>query len=183
MKPLLALFCLALFLAGCRAAPQAGFFQTRIPPPGTQPNGSLLADNVYYPGGERSAASPTADAAPPSLAPTTKTNIFTPVERRGASLGRAASSTSRASGSAAGREEPIRIAENTPLPSGLAAVVPIRGVPTTDVTGLFQTVRSSLNPPSADSLLASASGYIEISQLPDPPVASRRAARSSQPLR
>src|SRR4051812_8911530 len=49
MRAALLTLCLSLSLTGCQA-PSGGLFgQTRIPSPGTQPPGSLLADNYYYP--------------------------------------------------------------------------------------------------------------------------------------
>ena len=82
------------------------------------------------------------------------------------------------------REEPIRIPDDPAFVGSLAAVVPIRGVPTTDVTSLFDTVRSQL---ASRSSLAprtpASSGFVEISQLPDASPALRQAALSRQTLR
>jgi hypothetical protein len=184
MKALLCIFCLALLLAGCQASPQAGFFQTRIPPPGTLPPGTLLASNSYNPAAMLPAVLP-ADSFPAAspATPPARTETFVPVERRGATLSRVPLASSGPILAATGREEPIRIAENSPLPSGLAAVVPIRGMPTTDLTGFFQTVRAGLSRPANNLPSAISKEYIEISQLPDPPGGSRRASLTSQPLR
>lgn len=178
MKAPLAIFCVALLLAGCRAGPEGGFFQTRVPPPGTQPAGFLLADNLDYPSAQLSAPQLTANDPLNPLSPT-GTGTFAPMERRGAPLGRAPSHTSTRSTSAAG-EVPIRIVENSPLPAGLAAVVPIRGIPTTDVAGRFQTAREG---GASDRAQPAPSGYVEISQLRDPHPDLRGAYRFSQPLR
>jgi|GEM_PF-4680644 hypothetical protein len=81
-------------------------------------------------------------------------------------------------------EEPIRIPNESPAAGALAAVVPIRGIPTTDATSLFDTVRAQL--PASSSLAArtpAARGFVEISQLPDAPAALRQAALSRQLLR
>ncbi|MBC7852262.1 MAG: hypothetical protein IAF94_02410 [Pirellulaceae bacterium] len=79
---------------------------------------------------------------------------------------------------------PIRIPDDSTSAATLAAVVPIRGIPTTDATGLFETVRAQLNPQSFLSARSPASsGFVEISRLPDAPAELRRAALSGQSLR
>lgn len=193
MRALFATACLALTLAGCRGTGEGLFGQMIIPPPGTQPSGTLLADNSYYPGPTPNTAVatilPTTPAAPasrdvikePSFASSGNSQ---PAERRGASLSRSSLATPTRPVASPSREEPIRIPNESPAAGALAAVVPIRGIPTTDATSLFDTVRAQLTPRS--SLVARApasSGFVEISQLPDAPAALRRAALSGQSLR
>ena len=207
MRSALATLCLALALAGCRGTGGGLFGQMTVPPPGTQPPGALLADNSYYPGASpiasntSSAAAPGAPATPsfsssfnppagtnflsatvPPSSPATSDSNLT--ERRGASLSRDNLARPARSPAPGVREEPILIPTDAATAGRLAAVIPIRGIPTTDATGLFEQVRSQLSPPT--NLAAqprTPSGFVEISQLPDPSADLRRAALSQQQLR
>ena len=178
MRPSFAILCLALALTGCRG--NGGGFLSRmtIPPPGTQPPGALLADNAYYPRPDTASANKSATPSPtlpvpPSTLPADPLS-FTPVaERRGAAIARsmlaAPARTPAPAATAASREEPIRIPDNSASVGTLASVVRIKGIPTTDATGLFQTVRTQLQPPASLAARTAASGFVEISQLPDAP--------------
>ena len=184
MRALFATFCLALALAGCRGTGSGLFGQMTVPPPGTQPPGTLLADNSYYPGAPSTpaVARDSRDlAATPSFTSSGNSQL---TERRGASLSRSTLGTPARASAPTAREEPIRIPDDSSTAGALAAVVPIRSIPTTDATSLFDTVRSQIAPRS--SLVARApasSGFVEISQLPDAPAALRQAALSRQSLR
>jgi hypothetical protein len=120
---------------------------------------------------------------------TTRGNSFLPAgnqitERRGATLTRTNLAASARTSSIASPEEPIHIPNESTAKSGLAAVIPIRGIPTTDATGLFEAVRSQLAP--AANLAPRAplsSSLIEITQLPDASPTARQAALSRQSLR
>jgi hypothetical protein len=192
MRALLATACLALALAGCRGTGEGLFGQMHIPPPGTQPPGTLLADNSYYQGGTPNSGVATVFPATPT-APASRDAIkepgFTasgnsqPAERRGPSLTRSSLATPSRVAATPSQEEPIRIPNESSAAGALAAVVPIRGIPTTDATSLFDTVRSQLAPRSNLAGRAPASGFVEISQLPDAPAALRQAALSRQTLR
>jgi hypothetical protein len=193
MRALFAAACLALALAGCRGTGEGLFGQMLVPPPGTQPPGTLLADNSYYPGATPNSGIatifPTTPAAPASRDVIKEPGFISsagsqPAERRGASLTRSSLATPSRTVAAPNNEEPIRIPSESPAVGALAAVVPIRGIPMTDATSLFDTVRAQLPPRS--SLAArtpAASGFVEISQLPDAPAALRQAALSRQSLR
>ena len=191
MRALFATACLALVLAGCRGTGEGLFGQMIIPPPGTQPPGTLLADN-YCPGATPNSAIATIFPATPA-APASRDAIkepgFTasgnsqPAERRGASLSRSSLATPSRAPATPNSEEPIRIPNESPAAGALAAVVPIRGIPTTDATSLFDTVRAQLAPRSSLAARTPASGFVEISQLPDAPAALRQAALSRQSLR
>ncbi|MGI8979000.1 MAG: hypothetical protein ACR2FY_07225 [Pirellulaceae bacterium] len=200
MRAPFATLCLALALAGCRGSGSGPFGQVTIPPPGTQPAGALLADNSYYPGfsnpaaassfGSSTPATTTTSPSPPAIpgAPSFTTTDTAPIaDRRGAAISRssiAAPTPTRTVTAPASREEPIRIPDDSTSAASLAAVVPIRGIPTTDTTGLFETVRAQLNPPSFLSARSPASsGFVEISRLPDASAELRRAALSGQSLR
>ena len=190
MRALFATACLALALAGCRGTGEGLFGQMIIPPPGTQPPGTLLADNSYYPGATPNSGLatvfPTTPAAPASRDVIKEPGFINsqPAERRGASLTRSSLATPSRTVAAPSNEEPIRIPSESPAAGALAAVVPIRGIPTTDTTGLFDTVRAQLAPRSSLAGRAPASsGFVEISQLPDAPAALRQAALSRQSLR
>jgi hypothetical protein len=89
------------------------------------------------------------------------------------------SATPRSSPSTA-PEEPIHIPNESTTPGGLAAVIPIRGIPTTDATRLFEAVYSNAAPATN---YAARAGFVEISQLPDASPALRQAALSRQTLR
>src|SRR6185436_682665 len=193
MRALFATACLALALAGCRGTGEGLFGQMIIPPPGTQPPGTLLADNSYYPGATPNSGLATvfpATLAAPASRDVIKEPGFIPsgnsqpAERRGASLSRSSLATPSRTVAAPSNEEPIRIPNESSATGALAAVVPIRGIPTTDATSLFDTVRAQLAPRS--SLVARApasSGFVEISQLPDAPAALRQAALSRRSIR
>jgi hypothetical protein len=203
-----AILCLALPLTGCRGTAPGGMFgQMTIPPPSTQPPGALLADNSYYPGLNSSlgtsttgttTATPSTPAftaspgfnQPSTVQPSSLPPNFTPTgdssltERRGASLTKANLGGPARSSPSSAREEPIRIPDDSASAGTLASVIPIRGIPMTDATGLFEQIRSQLAP--AASLAAQPrnnSGFVEISQLPNPPADVRRAALSRQELR
>jgi hypothetical protein len=159
-----------------------------IPPPGTQPPGALLADNSYSPRPEPAAAKSSATIpVPPSVLPATQPAFTAVAERRGAAIARSTLGTpSRAVTpvATASREEPIRIPDNSAALGTLASIVRIQGIPTTDATGLFPTVRQQLSPPASVARRTIPSGgFVEISQLPNAPAASRRAALPTQPLR
>lgn len=193
MRALFATACLALALAGCRGTGEGLFGQTLVPPPGTQPPGTLLADNGYYPGATPNSGVatifPTTPAAPASRDVIKEPGFIStgdsqPAERRGASLSRSSLATPSRAPATLNSEEPIRIPSESPAVGALAAVVPIRGIPTTDATSLFDTVRAQLPARSSFANRAPASsGFVEISQLPDAPAALRQAALSRQSLR
>ena len=199
MRSALATLCLALALAGCRGTGNGLFGQMTIPPPGTQPPGALLADNSYYPAVNpmvgsspisTSAATPVLASNSGALQPNTLPSGPTTgsdsqlADRRGAAISRANLGAPARSTTSSSREEPIRIPDDSATAGTLAAVIPIRGVPTTDATGLFEQIRSQLT--SQTNLAAQprvSSGFVEISQLPNPPEDVRRAALSKQQLR
>ena len=195
MRGLFATICIALALAGCRGAGEGLFGQLTIPPPGTQPPGTLLAGNSYYPGRTTtaSAATPTPLASTTDSrstsnllsVPTSSSSSNSPTERRGASLSRANLGTPSRTAIQPSSEEPIRIPSESPAAGALAAVVPIRGIPTTDATTLFDTVRSQLGTRGflEARTPAPSRGFLEISQLPDASPALRQAALSRQTLR
>ena len=186
--------CLALALAGCRGSGNGLLSRMTIPPPGTQPPGALLADNSYYPAGTSPATSTWGSGALATAGPATPTGLLSPnfnqpgspqlTERRGAALTRAnLSGPARAAGPAT-QEEAIRIPDDSAFAGTLAAVVPIRGIPTTDATPLFDQIRSQLAPRASLAVQQPASsGFVEISQLRDAPAAIRRAALSQRQLR
>ncbi|MFN0021891.1 MAG: hypothetical protein ACKVP0_26895 [Pirellulaceae bacterium] len=201
-----AILCLALALAGCRGTTAGGMFgQMTIPPPSTQPPGALLADNAYYPGVNSSLGSSAATSATPftpaftaspsfnqdsTLQPNSLPSSLIPsgdsslIERRGASLTKANLGGPARSSPSSAREEPIRIPDDSASAGTLASVIPIRGIPMTDATGLFEQIRSQLAPPaSLATRPRTSSGFVEISQLPNPPADVRRAALSRQELR
>ncbi len=194
MRNLAATFCLALALAGCRGTGSGMFGHTTIPPPGTQPPGTLLADNSYYPAATSSSGStlfgttPLATPnliSPPGFPAPAATQLPTP---QGATISRSnlgTPSRTLANPPREAREQPIRIPDDNAVVGALAAVVPIRGIPTTDTSSLFDTVRTQAA--ASRGFLAArsapASGFVEISQLPDAPAELRRAALSGQSLR
>ena len=195
MRAPFATLCLALALAGCRGPGSGTFGQVTIPPPGTQPAGALMADNSYYPGSSNpaaassfggsklgtSATTPPTTPAAPSFTPTDTAPL---ADRRGAAISRSSLAAPSRTIAPASREEPIRIPDDSTSAATLAAVVPIRGIPTTDTTGLFATVRAQLNPQSfLSARSANSGGFVEISQLPDASAALRRAALSQPSLR
>lgn len=191
MRALFATCCFALLLAGCRGPGNGLFGQLTLPPPGTQPPGTLLAGSNYYPGVASppaaaatnfpAASQPGASAVPVDLG-TSRPNSSQITERRGATLTRNnLAAVTRPSVNTA-PEEPIRIPSESTAAGGLAAVVPIRGIPTTDATRLFEAVRSQLATAPTTNYAARA-GFIEISQLPDASPALRQAALSRQALR
>ena len=201
MRALVATFVLALLLAGCQGTGSGMFGQLTLPPLGTQPPGTLVAGSNYYP------TDPAANSASPSItqpadkktepigsvpslsAVASNSRTFQPAgnqitERRGATLTRTNLAASARTTSTGSPEEPIRIPNESTVAGGLAAVIPIRGIPTTDATGLFEAVRSQLAP--AANLAPRAplsSSLIEITQLPDASPTARQAALSRQSLR
>ena len=194
MRALVATFVLALLLAGCQGTGSGMLGQLTLPPPGTQPPGTLLAGSNYYPAANSTSTVAATTSPAPSLSAVTSNNAsssnsFQPAgnqitERRGATLSRANLSASKPPEGVTSREEPIHIPSESTVKGGLAAVIPIRGIPTTDATGLFEAVRSQLAP--ATSLAPRAplsSSLIEITQLPDASPALRQAALSRQTLR
>ncbi len=195
MRAPFATLCLALALAGCRGPGGGPLGQVTIPPPGTQPAGALMADNSYYPGSSNPAAASSFGSpsrgitatSPPATpgAPSFTSNDTAPLaDRRGAAISRSSLAAPSRTIAPASREEPIRIPDDSTSAATLAAVVPIRGIPTTDATGLFETVRAQLNTPSFLSARSSSSnGFVEISRLPDAPAELRRAALFGQSLR
>lgn len=207
MRSALATLCLALALAGCRGTGNGLFGQMTIPPPGTQPPGALLADNSYYPAASPTTGTPPSAAAPNAPATPAFASTFNPpagtnflsattppsstassdstlTDRRSATLSRANLAGPARSPTSAVREEPILIPSDSASAGKLAAVIPIRGVPTTDATGLFEQIRSQLAPPTSLAAQPRApSGFVEISQLPNPSADLRRAALSQQQLR
>lgn len=176
-----------------------------IPPPSTQPPGALLADNSYYPGVNSLRGSSVTPAATPStLAFTSSPGFNSPstlqpnalppsftsagdaslTERRGASLTKANLGGPARTAVSSSREEPIRIPDDSTSVGTLASVIPIQGMPKTDATGLFEQIRSELAPPaSLATRPRNSSGFVEISQLPNPPADVRRAALSRQEFR
>lgn len=209
MRSALATLCLALALAGCRGTGTGNglFGQMTIPPPGTQPPGALLAGNSYYPAASPTTSNPPSAAAPDAPATPAFLSTFNPpagtnflstttppsstaasdstlTDRRGASLSRANLAGPARSPTSVVREEPILIPSDSPNSGKLATVIPIRGIPTTDATGQFERIRSQLSTPTSLAVQPRApSGFVEISQLPNPPADLRRAALFQQQLR
>jgi hypothetical protein len=187
MRALFATACLALALTGCRGSVGGPLGQLTIPPPGTQPPGALLADNSYYPGSSTpAAASSFGSSAPAALADSNLTNAdtFPRATPPGAAISRSSLAASSPAKSPPSREDPIRIPSDSSTATALAAIVPIRPIPTTDVTGLFETVRAQLATRTSLAAGSPASrGFVEISQLPDAPPELRRAALSGHSLR
>ena len=67
MRALVATFVLALLLAGCQGTGSGMLGQLTLPPPGTQPPGTLLAGNNYYPAPNSTSAVAATTSPAPSL--------------------------------------------------------------------------------------------------------------------
>ncbi|MCE9526750.1 MAG: hypothetical protein K8R36_11930 [Planctomycetales bacterium] len=124
---------------------------------------------------------PQPNSLPPNFVPSGDSSL---TERRGASLTKANLGGPARSSPSSAREEPIRIPDDSASAGTLASVIPIRGIPMTDATGLFEQIRSQLAPATGLATRPrNSSGFVEISQLPNPPADVRRAALSRQELR
>ncbi len=195
-----------LVATGCQN-PSVGsglFGQTRIPPPATQPPG-----NSYYPAlaavpqpvlgnpfvnpfatPPPPASQPPLSLAPDLLAPPamrddTRTRVTDATPRPGtAAISRSGLSTPSRPAAARSSEEPIRVIASGAPAGALAAVVPLRGMNLTDVSGS----RPRLALPAslfASSAVPQDARYPEISRLPNatPEIRAAAVARAGGSVR